>query len=76
MHSIKLSECRIGIKFDKDPLTVEQNNYLTKIVNDYAVYDLNAWPRNPTNNFKFKNCLFGATNIVKNSDKEKFIEFS
>ena len=26
-----------------------------------------------TNNFKFKNCLFGATNIVKNSDKEKYV---
>ena len=22
---------------------------------------------------KFKNCLFGATNIVKNSDKEKYV---
>ena len=42
------------IKFDKD-LAVEQNNYLTKIVNVYIVYDLYAWPRNHTNNFKFKN---------------------
>ena len=24
-------------------------------------------------NFKFKNCLFGVTNIVKNSDKEKYV---
>ena len=46
---------------------------MTKIVNVYIVYDLDAWPRNPTNNFKFKNCLFGATNIVKNSDKEKYL---
>ena len=60
------------IKFDKD-LAVEQNNYLTKIVNVYIVYDLYAWPRNPTNNFKFKNCLFGTTGIVKNSDKEKYV---
>ena len=45
------------IKFDKDPSAVEQNNYLTKIVN---VYDLNAWPSNPCNNFKFEYCLFGA----------------
>ena len=37
------------------------------------VYDLAAWPRNATNNFKFKNCLFVATNIVKNSDKEKYV---
>ena len=57
MHSIKLAECRIGIKFDKDPLAAEQNNYLSKIVNVYIAYELDAWPRNPTNNFKFKNCL-------------------
>ena len=25
------------------------------------------------NNFKFKNWLFGATNIVKNSDKEMYV---
>ena len=65
--SIKLSEYRIGIKFDKDPLSVEQNKYLTKIANVYIVYDLDAWTRNPTNNSKFKNCLFGATNIITNS---------
>ena len=64
----------MGIKFDKDPLAVEQNNYLMyKIVNVYIVYDLNAWPRYPTNNFEFKNCLFGATNIVENSDKEEYV---
>ena len=58
LNSIKLSGYRIGIKFDKDPLAVERGNYLTKIVNVYIVYDLDAWSRNPTNNFKFKNCLF------------------
>ena len=57
MHSIKLSKYRIGMKFDKDLLAVEQNNYLTKILNVYIAYDLDAWPRNPTNDFKFKNCL-------------------
>ena len=30
------------IKFDKDPLAVEQKNHLTKIVNLYIVYDLDA----------------------------------
>ena len=44
---------------------MEKNNYSNKIVNVYTVYDLDPWPRNPTNNFKFKNCLFGATSIVK-----------
>ena len=61
------------ITFDEDPLALEQNNYLTKIVNVYIVYDLDARPKNPTDNFKFKNCLFGATNIVKNIDKEKYV---
>ena len=55
----------MGIKFDKDLLAIEKNIYLIKIVNVYIVYDLDAWSRDPTNNVKFKNCLFGATNIVK-----------
>ena len=33
------------IKFDKDPLAVDQNSYLTKVVNICIVYDLDAWPR-------------------------------
>ena len=73
MNSRKLSEYRIGITFDKDPLAVEQNSYLTKVVNVYIGCNLDACPRNPTSNLKFKNCLFDATNIVKNSDKEKYV---
>ena len=61
------------IKFDEDPLVVEENNYLTKTVNVSIVYDLDAWPKGPTSNFKFNKGLFGATNIVKNSDKEKYV---
>ena len=60
-------------KTDKDPLAVEQNFYFTKIVNVYIVYDLSAWPKDPTNNSKFKNCLLGATKIVNNSDTEKHL---
>ena len=41
-----LSGYRIGIKIDKYTLSVEQNNYLSKIVNVYTFY-----------NFKFKSCL-------------------
>ena len=59
------------IKFDKDPLAVEQNNYVTKIVCVYIVYDLDNWGNNLLSNFKFYNCMFGATNIAKNSDKDK-----
>ena len=70
MHSIKLSEYRIGIKFDKDPLAIEQNNYLSKTVNVHVVYDFDFWS---SNTFRFKNFLFRATNIVKNSDKENYV---
>ena len=54
-------------------MAIEKNNYLSKIVNVYVVYDLDASPRNPTNNLKFRNCLFGATSVLKNSDKEKYV---
>ena len=54
----------MGIKYGKGPLAEEQNNYANKVVNVYIVYDLDAWPRNPTNKFKFKNCLFAATSAV------------
>ena len=54
----------MAIKFDKDLLAVEQNNYLTKMVTFYNVYELDVWPRNPTTNFQFKCCLFGATNVL------------
>ena len=46
---------------------------MTKIVNVYIYYDLDTLPRNPTNTFKFKNSLFGTTNIGKNNDKEKYV---
>ena len=72
-NSIKLSEYKIRINFDKDPLAVEQNNYLIKIVIIYIVYDLDSWPRHLTNNFKFKNGLFGGSSIVKNCDKENYM---
>ena len=29
--------------------------------------------KNSPQNFTLQNCLFGATNIVKNSDKEKYV---
>ena len=73
LQSIKLSGYKVRIKFDEDTLAVEHNNYATKIVNAYIVYELDAWARNPINNFKFKNDLFGATSIIKNSDKEEWV---
>ena len=41
--AIKLSEYAIDIKLDKDALAIEQNNYFTKIVNVYIIYDLDTY---------------------------------
>ena len=57
------------IKFDKDPLVVEQNNYTTKTVNAYVIHELDTWPKILLYNFKLTNCLFRVRNIVKISDK-------
>ena len=73
LNSIKLSSWRTGIKADKEPLAVEQNNYLTKIVNIYIVYDLGPWPKVPLRNFTLKNYLLGAASVVKISDKERYV---
>ena len=61
------------MKFDKNPLAREQKNYKTKIVNPYIVYDLDNWSKIPLRIFTLKNCLFGATAIVKKSNKEKWV---
>ena len=57
LHSIKLSGYRMGIKFDRELLAVEQNNYTINIINVYIFCDLDVWPKIPTNNFNFKKFL-------------------
>ena len=52
---------RIRSQFDNTPLVIEQNNYTTKFVNVYIVYDLNHWSKVLLE----KNCLFGTTNMAK-----------
>ena len=54
LHSIKPSEYRTGIKFDKDPLAVEQKNYMRKLVNIYIVYDVDVFPNVPLRSFTLK----------------------
>ena len=51
-------------KFNKNPLLVEQNNYATKVVNAYIIYDLDNRPYNPHKYFSLKSYLFG-TSIVQ-----------
>ena len=46
------------MQFDNSNLVVEQNNYATKIVNVYIVYDLDTGPKVLLINFKLKiTCL-------------------
>ena len=37
------------------------------------IYELNNWPRNPTNNFPLKNCVYGTIKLVRNRIKSEFI---
>ena len=46
----------MAIKFNKDSLVVEQNNYGNKIVNGYFVCKLDTWPKNPLKGFTLKTC--------------------
>ena len=39
----------------------------------YIVYDLDTWVKILLRNFTIRNCLFDATTIVENSDKEKYV---
>ena len=68
LDNVKRFGYKIGIQFIKIVLVVEKNNCATKIINTYAVYDLDNWP-----SFILKNFLFGSSNIVRNSDKSKFV---
>ena len=63
----------MGIQCNNIPLLVEQNNYTTKTVSAYIVYDLDNRPKIPLSNFTLKNYLFCATNIGKNNDKSKYM---
>ena len=74
LPNIKYFNKKISLQFDYIPLVVEQNNCTSKIVNVYIVYDLDSWPKISLRNFTLKNCLFGATNIVKNSGTEKYVD--
>ena len=67
----KYFEEKIQLQFSKSVLVVEQNNYATKILSSYIVYEWDHWQRNPLNNFTLKNFLFDATNAVKNREKSK-----
>ena len=69
LHNTKLSRYKRGIQFNKSVLVAERNNYTNATVNSYIASDLDDWPRKLLNNFTFRNCLFGANKIIKNTVK-------
>ena len=54
LQNIKLSGYKVEIKFHKDSLVVEQENYKTKNIDAYIVYDLSNSTNNPLRNFTLK----------------------
>ena len=73
LPSIKYFVHKIVIQFNNTTLVVEQNIYVIKTVSAFIIFDLDIWPKIPLRNFTLKNCLFGATNRAKDSDKEKWM---
>ena len=73
LPNVKYFRNKIRTQFNSTSLVLEQNNYATKIVIVYIVFDLDTWPKNPLKNFALKNSLLDSTNIVKDNDKEKYV---
>ena len=69
-----LANGRVNVKFNNSVLVQINFSslYSNFILSLYIVYQLNNCPRNPTNNFHLKNCLFGTLKLVRNAIKSKF----
>ena len=73
LPNVKHFGVKIGRQLNNTPLVIEEINYASGIVYADIVYDLDNWPKNPLRNFTLNNFLFGATNTVKNNDKDKYM---
>ena len=73
LSNVKYFGIKIRIQNNKTPLAIEQINYTSGIVNVCIVYNLDNWQKNLLRNLTQKSCLFGATNMIKNNDKEKYV---
>ena len=61
----------VNLKF-KNTVFVQKSHsslYDNFILSLYLVYELNHWPRDPTNNFPLKYFLFGTVKLVRNAIK-------
>ena len=57
----------MGIKCDRDPLAVDQNNYVTKIVHGLLIMIKMLGQEILLTISNFKICFFGVTSIVTSS---------
>ena len=57
-----------------EALVLQKKSLVLILVNFYIVYYLDAQSKITFRGLTLKNCLFGATNIVKNRDKEKYVQ--
>ena len=70
-----LANGKVILKFNNSVLVENfySSFYSNFILNLYIVSELNTWPRNPTNTFPLKHCLFVTVKLVRNTSKHKFI---
>ena len=78
LHSIKCFGYKIVTKFDRDSLFAEQNSCKTKCLHCLQCKCLHCLlvkflARKYACQFYIKTCLFGATNVVKNSDNDMWV---
>ena len=58
LPDVKYFNNKIGMQFNNTPLKIEQNICTTRIVNVYIIYDLDNWPKNPSEILHYKTaCL-------------------
>ena len=69
-----LANSWVALKFINSVLVQKDSSssYSNYILNVYILYQLNNWPRNPTDNLLLKNGLFGTIKLARNAIKSKF----
>ena len=64
-----LANGKVILEFNNSVLVQKSTSllYSNLTLNLHIVYELNNWPRNPTNSFPLKSCLFDAVKLVRNA---------
>ena len=59
-------------KFNGDCLRMSSISVHQKVVNLYISYKIDTWSRDLNTDFTLCNCLFGAVELTKNTDSDKY----